>query len=205
MSWPAVTQSNGGGAIAGYLVQYRPVSETGVWTTEPWSTTNVVTPDQQRPRVAVTTGLVEGQHYLVRVRATANNPGSSAYSLVVKSEGVPIVGPNFGEHNLDPRVSINTAVSRTTLNVEWNSISATDVRSNVTGYKVRWYPSTPGAAGRTGSANVSGKSTSSYAITGLTPGFYTVVVSAVKHIGTSDEILAVSDFGRTTIEVPQPS
>ena len=137
--------------------------------------------------------------------ATANNPGSSAYSSVVKSEGVPIVGPNFGEHNLDPRVLINTAVSRTTLNVEWNSISATDVRSNVTGYKVRWYPSTPGAAGRTGSVNVSGKSTSSYAITGLTPGFYTVAVSAVNRIGSSEKILAVSDFGRTTIEVPPPS
>ena len=169
------------------------------------------------------TGLNPGTRYDVRVQAvnrpdlrnpaatangpwaTANNPGSSAYSPVVKSEGVPIVGTNFGEHNLDPRVSINTAVSRTTLNVEWNSISATDVRSNVTGYKVRWYPSTPAAAGRTGSANVSGKSTSSYAITRLTPGFYTVAVSAVNHIGSSEKILAVSDFGRTTIEVPRPT
>ena len=204
VSWAAVTQSNGGGAIAGYLVQYRPVSETGVWTTEPWSTTNVVTPDL-RQRVAIITGLIEGQHYLVRVRATANNPGSSAYSSVVKSEGVPVVGTGFEEHNLDPRMSINTAVSRTTINVEWNSIAATDVRSNVTGYKVRWYPTTPGAAGRTGSVNVSGKSTSSYAITGLTLGFYTVVVSAVNHIGNSEEILAVSDAGRTTIEVPQRS
>ena len=39
----------------------------------------------------------------------------------------------------------------------------------------------------------------------MTPGFYTVAVSAVNHIGSSEEILAVSDFGRTTIEVPQPS
>ena len=89
--------------------------------------------------------------------------------------------------------------------MEWNSIAATNVQSNVTGYKVRWYPSTPGASGRTGTVNVSGKSTSSYAMTGLTPGFYTVAVSAVNRIGSSEEILAVSDFGRTTIEVPQPS
>ncbi len=205
VSWPAVTQSNGGGTIAGYLVQYRPVSETGVWTTEPWSTTDVVIPDERRQRVAVITGLIEGQHYLVRVRATANNPGSSAYSPVVKSEGVPIVGPNFDQHNLGPRVSINTAVSRTTLNVEWNSIAASNVQSNVTGYQVRWYPSTPEATSRRGTVNVPGKSTSSYAITGLTPGFYTVAVSAVNRIGSSEEILAVSDFGRTTIEVPPPS
>ena len=114
-----------------------------------WSTSGVAVVDPVNRKVDIT-GLNPGTRYDVRVQAvnrpdlrnpaatangpwaTANNPGSSAYSPVVKSEGVPIVGTNFGEHNLDPRVSINTAVSRTTLNVEWNSISATDVRSNVT-------------------------------------------------------------------------
>ena len=66
----------------------------------------------------------EGNHYLVRVRATANNPGSSGYAAVVKSEGVPLVGDQEGQHDLGPTVSINTAVSKTTLNVAWNSISS---------------------------------------------------------------------------------
>ena len=135
---------------------------------------------------------------------------------MVKSEGVPIATDMASDdgHFLNPMVEIDTAVSKTTLNVAWNSISPANVDSTITGYKVRWYPSAPGAGGSIGSKDVSGKETGEYAITGLTPGCYTVVVSVVNHVGGSIEIEATSsvdadadagscDTSEMTIGVPK--
>ena len=193
--WSRVTQTNGGGAITGYTIEYRAVDADGVWDDEDAVWANGVIPDAKKTEgmILIPRADAEGTNYLVRVRANASSPGSSGYAAVVKSEGVPIVGEAANQHDLSPMVSINTAVSKTTLNVEWNSISPADVRSTVTGYKVRWYPSAAGAGGSSGSKDVSGKETGKYAITGLTPGTYTVVVSVVNHVGGSDEIEATSD------------
>jgi hypothetical protein len=209
--WSPVTQTNGGGAITGYTIQYRQVMPNGAYITgQDWSAAdalNVAIPDDKKTEAVIVLPRsdAEGKHYLVRVRANANTLGSSGYAAVVKSEGVPIVGTDDGEHNLGPTVSINTAVSKTTLNVAWNSISPADVRSTITGYKVRWFPSEAGAGGSIGSADVSGKETGKYAITGLTPGTYTVVVSVVNHVGGSAETTAMSgeNSDQATIEVPR--
>ena len=209
--WSRVTQTNGGGAITGYTIQYRQVTPTGAYIDgEGWSgavAENVVIPDDKKTEavIVLTRADAEGGHYLVRVRANANNAGSSGYAAVVKSEGVPLVGEQDGQHPLSPTVSINTEVSKTTLNVEWNSISPADVRSTITGYKVRWFPSEAGEGGSIGSADVSGKETGKYAITGLTPGTYTVVVSVVNHVGGSAETTAMSgeNSDQPTIAVPR--
>ena len=214
VSWSRVTQTNGGGDIEGYTIQYAPVTESGAYIpAATWSEANVVIPDPKKTE-AVITGLTAGTPYQVRVRVKALDetntvlPGTSAYAAVVISEGVIVVGTVDGRHDLSPTVSINTDVSKTTLNVTWNSLCPA-ARSAVTGYKVRWFPSEAGAAGSIGSANVSGKTTDKYAITGLTPGTYTVAVSVVNHIGSSREVTANSDpdgdgmFETATIGVPR--
>ena len=220
VSWSGVTQTNGGGDLEGYTIQYAPVGLSGYVAESAWSeadAANVVIPDPAKTE-AVIAGLTPGTVYQVRVRAIALTetnailPGTSAYAAPIKSEGVPVVGIESGQHDLSATVSINTDVSKTTLNVAWNSLCPA-ARSAVTGYKVRWYPSEAGAGGSIGSKDVSGKTTDKYAITGLTPGTYTVVVSVVNHIGGSAEDTAMSDpdingdsddvFDTPTITVPK--
>ena len=212
VSWSRVTQTNGGGDIEGYTIEYSPVGQSGyVPDADGWSAAGVVIPDPAKTE-AVIAGLTPGTVYQVRVRAIALTetnvilPGTSAYAAVVQSLGVPVVGTEAGQHDLSPTVSINTDVSKTTLNVTWNSLCPA-ARSAITGYKVRWFPSVAGATGSIGSANVPGKETDKYAITGLAPGTYTVVVSVVNNIGSSSEVIAMSDDGnngtQATIEVPK--
>ena len=212
VSWSRVTQTNGGGDIEGYTIEYSPVGQSGyVPDADGWSEAGVVIPDPAKTE-AVIVGLSPGTRYQVRVRAIALTetnailPGTSAYAAVVQSLGVPVVGTEAGQHDLSPTVSINTDVSKTTLNVTWNSLCPA-ARSAITGYQVRWFPSVAGATGSIGSANVSGKTTDKYAITGLAPGTYTVVVSVVNAIGSSSEVIAMSDDGdggtQATIEVPK--
>ena len=232
LAWTRVTQSNGGGPIAGYVVEYAVIAPAddaiafalAQAVTGGWAKVDGIPDDEENgtgvndfPASATksqATELTKGLTYLVRVRVQATVQGTSGYALPVKTVGVPVVeldseGADEDERDitLAPMVELDDTV-KSTINVSWNSIPATNETSTITGYMVRWFPSVAGAPGKTDSANISGKTSSKYAITGLTPGTYSVVVSAVNAIGHSVEISADADAADTSgiqnVSVPRP-
>ena len=146
--------------------------------------------------------LEEGAGYEVRVRAVTGSAfvGSSGYAPIVETAGVPSNVSLFA-------VRINDAPTGepgSTKIIEWGS-RGTGI-SDVTSYKVRWFPSQPGASGIRGSVQVDVGS-HSYTVTGLAPGTYAAKVSACNAIGCTFEVISAYDTGTQsgdTATVPQP-
>ena len=199
--WSAVTRTNGGGPITGYEVQYRrladpdkPVPDSrnpaNVWNTVDGDSQTASTNFPLTTLTAEIGRLEEGASYEVRVRAVTGTAfkGGSGYAPIVETAGVPA--------NVSlSAVRINNAPAPqpdSTKIITWNSSGAGI--SDVTSYKVRWFPSEPGASGIRGVVQVD-VGANSYTATGLTPGTYAAKVSACNAIGCTFEVISAYDTG----------
>ena len=230
LTWSAVpaTASNGGGPITGYRAEYRvttPSSAAATFTRTNINNIGWAVADADADTAGIQDfpadatngtigGLVKSYSYEVRIRALTNYvDGSAGYSDSAVLAGVPVVDKDSQgvltveddrDVTLEPKVALDPN-DKSTLNVTWDSVGATDTTSTITGYRVRWFPFLGGDSDTTGSADIPGKSASEFSITDLAPGTYVVVVSAINPIGQSVEIIAQStNTDTSTIDVPNP-
>ena len=232
--WSAVpaTASNGGGPITGYRAEYRvtaPAAAAAAFTRTNINNIGWAVADADADTAGIQDfpadatngtigGLVKSYSYEVRIRAFTNYvDGSAGYSDSAVLAGVPVVDKDSQgvltveddrDVTLEPEVELDPD-DKSTLNVTWTSVGATDTTSTITGYRVRWFPFLGGDSDTTGSADIPGKSASEFSITDLAPGTYVVVVSAINPIGQSVEIIAQStdtdsDADTPTIDIPNP-
>ncbi len=124
-----------------------------------------------------------GQTYVVRVQVIYKDAsttlglglarGAFGYGPAVKSASVPIAPGSI-------EASYQAATKAVIVN--WSALSGT-AAEGVTGYFVRWYPSTNGAPGSRGNATVTGADSSTYTINRLATGTYYIEVRAINAIG----------------------
>ena len=172
VTWSKVTQTNGTGPVASYIVETLNTTTPGGWN----STTFDVA-DLTDTKADVEVG--DGDTYLVRVRAVSGTNGSFGYLAgTVTAAGVP-TAPE------DVTAVVDEATS-STVNVEWTSIPE-NTETDITGYIVTWSNTSNPVTGSRGSAAVSGAGTGEYTITGLNTGTYDVTVVAVNHVGKSPD------------------
>ena len=170
VTWSKVTQTNGTGPVASYIVETLNTTTPGGW-----NGTTFAVADLTDTKADVT--VSDGDTYLVRVRAVAGTNGNYGYLAgTVTAAGVPTAPA-------DVTAVVDEATS-STVNVEWTSIPE-NMETDITGYVVAWFNTTNQVTGSRGSAAVSGAGTGKYTITGLNPGTYTVTVVAVNHVGKS--------------------
>lgn len=118
VSWDAVTETNGNGDVAGYLVEYRPVGSTAAWANVSSAT-----------ETTVLTGLTEGTNYEIRVAAVATNNVVGTFSSTVTAvaeaeEGTVPVVTGLTVTNITP----------TTVTVTWNPVTDTNGNGDVAEY-----------------------------------------------------------------------
>jgi hypothetical protein len=174
VTWSKVTQTNGTGLVASYMVEvFATMAGNTVWVQTP-----VADPTDTTVNVS---SVVAGTMYLVRVRAIASTGamGSNGYLLgTVTAAGVPAAPETVA--------AVIDSITNTTVNVTWDSVPEMELEdTTTTGYVVTWSNFTNPVTGSRGAASVSGAGTGEYTITGLNPGQYTVTVQAVNHVGKS--------------------
>ncbi len=189
VTWSTVTQTNGTGPVASYIVETL-ITAPAANVTGAWVPTAVSDPTDTTADVV----SVDGNTHLVRVRAVAGTGPNGSFGYLagtVTAAGVPATPANVA--------AVVDEATSSTVNVSWDSIpEGTD--TNITGYVVAWFNSTNQVTGSRGSASVSGAGSGKYTITGLNPGTYTVTVTAVNHVGQS-----TAGAAGTAPVVPVPS
>ena len=185
VTWNAV---NG---VTGYKVQWKSGSETYPNADEESATHGQATISDGGTTTYDISGLTAGTTYTIRVIATRTNVADSAPSEEVT--GVPLLG--------SPTVMVAAKVD--TLTVTWNAVS------NATGYKVQWksgsetYPNADEESATHGQATISGGSTTTYKISGLTAETtYTIRVIATR---TNVADSAPSDAVMVTLATTRPT
>ncbi len=185
VSWTA--PADNGDAIDDYDVQYRACTKNadlkcasdptwGSWTDHAHTGTGTT---------ATITGLTNGTAYQVQVRA-ANSVGDGSWSTSAKEHPSTVPGAPAA-----PTLTVWHA----SLSVSWTAPTS-DGGSAVTGYKVRHCDNGTGcdAASEWTTKNVSGGSTTTTTVSGLTNGTtYQVQVSATNRSGTGAWSASTSD------------
>ena len=189
VSWTEVTDSNGGGPIAGYRVETR----TGI--SGPWVPvdSNPDFPGQQdfvKERRSAEVPASVGAEVTARVRAvtTVQRYGSSGYAPSVTVLAVPAAP-----------LSVSASVvedMQGAVDVLWTHAAQSDTSLTVSGYLVQWFPVDPASMYSRGQRVVSGAEADSFRIEGLEPqvadaaaGVYTIRVAAVNSVGESSFVV----------------
>lgn len=184
LSWDAVTNTNGNGAVASYLIEYRLVGAT-TWTNSGNATTTNT----------VVSGLTPGASYEFRVAAVAANNAQGAFSTVVTASAAP------DEDTTAPAVTgVNvTNVTAKTATVNWTPVTDTNGNGTVTKYTVAV------GSGNSGDAIDVDADVNSFELTVNPETTYGVVVSYTTSTGATGQSTLVNFTTPEATDLPAPA
>ncbi|XP_078495875.1 fibronectin-like [Ciona intestinalis] len=153
--------------------------------------TETYTANATSPLTYTVTGLTPGESYTATVQAVSSGVSSSISTASLPQRTDPPTPTNV-------QLSQPTVNQTTSLKVDWDMISIPSVVS----YKISLTPATSGAAIVNQTFTPSPTSTTTYTVTGLTPGeSYTATVQAVSS-GVSGSVSTASNPQRTDLPTP---